>query len=308
MLKQGLHQKLLQKLSPQQIQLIKLLEVPTIQLEQRIKREIEENPVLEEGNEDELEFSTYEKNDSDSEDYSSFDESAEKNKDSEYELINYENTKTEAPKEKETKNTEDEFSLEDYMPDDELYNYKLSVNNHSKDDKKNEIPYSTGMSFHEHLESQLGLRILSESQQQLALYIIGNIDQDGYLRREIDAIVDDLAFGQNIMTDEVELLGILDIIHDFDPSGVGARDLQECLLLQLNRKITLTPETEALSLAHNMLKEYFIEFTKKHYEKIIQKLSISETQLKDAITEILKLSPKPGSIFSLRCSHSNPPN
>ncbi len=298
MLKQGLHQKLLQKLSPQQIQLIKLLEVPTIQLEQRIKREIEENPVLEEGNEDELEFSTYEKNDSDSEDYSSFDESAEKNKDSEYELINYENTKTEAPKEKETKNTEDEFSLEDYMPDDELYNYKLSVNNHSKDDKKNEIPYSTGMSFHEHLESQLGLRILSESQQQLALYIIGNIDQDGYLRREIDAIVDDLAFGQNIMTDEVELLGILDIIHDFDPSGVGARDLQECLLLQLNRKITLTPETEALSLAHNMLKEYFIEFTKKHYEKIIQKLSISETQLKDAITEILKLSPKPGSIFS----------
>ena len=200
MLKQKLQQKLLQKLSPQQIQMIKLLEIPTIQLEQRIKSELEENPTLEEGAEED-EFDNYDE-DTDGED----------SKD------------------------QDEFSLEDYIEDDEIPNYKLSSSNYSKDDKYEEIPFSVGSSFHEILEGQLGLRRLSEREEMLAKYPIGNIDEDGYLRRKLEAIVDDLAFSQGITTDETELREVLDIIHDFDPAGVGARDLQECLLLQIKRK------------------------------------------------------------------------
>ncbi|RLD77994.1 MAG: RNA polymerase sigma-54 factor, partial [Bacteroidetes bacterium] len=182
MLKQGLQQRLVQKLSPQQIQLIKLLEVPTIQLEQRIKKEIEENPVLEEGRDEEESID-------------------DQNEEEEYE----------------SESDQDEFSLEDYLPDDdETPSYKLSANNYSQDDKKTEIPYSTGISFHEHLKLQLGLRILDDHQKILADYLIGNIDEDGYLRRDIEAVVNDIAFSQNIMTDERELLDILEIIHDFD--------------------------------------------------------------------------------------------
>lgn len=264
MLKQRLQQKLIQKLSPQQIQLIKLLEVPTIQLEQRIKKEIEENPVLEEGRDEE---------------------------------DNYE----EQEQEEEYDTNDDEFSLEDYLPDDELPSYKLSTNNYSADDKKTEIPYSTGTSFHEHLEQQLGLRILSEKQQLLADYLIGNIDEDGYLRRDVEAIVNDVAFSQNIMTNEKELLDILEIIQDFDPPGVGARDLQESLKLQLEHKIkTSTNDIEDIlfRLAYKIIKNHFSEFTKKHYEKIINKLNLTEDDLRDAVEVILRLNPKPGSAYS----------
>ncbi|MDF1549395.1 MAG: RNA polymerase factor sigma-54 [Bacteroidales bacterium] len=266
MLKQRLQQKLIQKLSPQQIQLIKLLEVPTIQLEQRIKKEIEENPVLEEGRDDEEE--TYD----------------DQNQEDDYET------------------NDDEFSIEDYIPDDdELPSYKLAANNYSSDDRKTEIPYSSGTSFHEHIEQQLGLRILTEKQQVLAEYIIGNIDEDGYLRRDIESIVNDVAFSQNIITTEKELLDILEIIHDFDPPGVGARDLQESLVLQLKHKIkTSTNEIDNIMyrLSFKIIKNHFNEFTKKHYEKITQKLNLSDDDLRDAVDIILHLNPKPGSAYS----------
>lgn len=264
MLKQRLQQKLVQKLSPQQIQLIKLLEVPTIQLEQRIKKEIEENPVLEEGKEEEEKFD-----------------------DQQSQEEEYDN------------GSDDEFTLEDYLPDDETPSYRLSSNNYSADDKKTEIPYSTGTSFHEHLLSQLGLRIMNESELMLAKYLIGNIDEDGYLRRDIEAIVNDIAFSQNIMTDERELLDILSIIQDFDPPGVGARDLQESLALQLKYKLRASNEKNtSLDLAYKIINNYFTEFTKKHYEKIVQKLNLSDDDLKEAIDIILKLNPKPGSAYS----------
>jgi RNA polymerase sigma-54 factor len=265
MLKQRLQQKLIQKLSPQQIQLIKLLEVPTIQLEQRIKKEIEENPVLEEGREDEEGYE-------------------EENQEDDFEP------------------DDDEFTLEDYIADDDdTPAYKLSTNNYSSDDRKTEIPYSSGTSFHEHLEQQLGLRILTERQKILADYLIGNIDEDGYLRRDIEAIVNDVAFAQNIIATERELLDILEIIHDFDPPGVGARDLQESLSLQLEHKIkTSVHEEEQIvnRLAYKIIKNHFAEFTKKHYEKIIQKLNLSDEDLKDAVDVILRLNPKPGSAYS----------
>ncbi len=266
MLKQRLQHKLIQKLSPQQIQLIKLLEIPTIQLEQRIKKEIEENPVLEEGREEEEDV--YEDN----------------NQEEEYDT------------------NDDEFSVDDYLPDDdELPSYKLSANNHSADDKKTEMPYSDGVSFHELLEQQLGLSTLNEKQVLLAKYIIGNIDEDGYLRRDIGAIVNDVAFSQNIMTSEEEMLEILSVIQKFDPAGVAARSLQESLKLQLEAKIDACSEDlyrQVLDLAYLIITQYFTEFTKKHYDKIIHKLSIEEEDLKEAVDVILRLNPKPGSSFA----------
>ena len=262
MLKQRLSQKLLQKLSPQQIQMIKLLEIPTLQLEQRIKKELEENPVLEEG---------------------------EENRD------NGEQEELEEEIGKENENDQDEFSLEDYLNDEDIPSYRLSTKNYSKDDRKEEIPFSGGISFHEHLEAQLGLRDLTEEQMTLAQYILGNIDEDGYLRRKLNAIVDDLAFSMNLTTNEDELLEILKVIQDFDPVGVGARDLQECLLLQIEARNQSVAE---IALARKILKYYFDEFTKKHYEKIITRMNISEVELKNALDEILRLNPKPGSSYS----------
>ncbi len=265
MLKQRLQHKLLQKLSPQQIQLIKLLEIPTLQLEQRIKKEIEENPVLEEGrDEDEL-----------------FDD---KNQEEEYDAKD-----------------DDEFSLEDYLPDDELPNYKLSSNNYSADDKVVDIPYSVGLSFSEHIQQQLGLSSLNERQLMLAQYIVGNIDEDGYLRRDISAIVNDIAFSQNIMTSEEELLEILWVIQSFDPPGIAARSLQESLALQLQARIDTNIDfenAESLNLAYKIIDDHFVEFTKKHYDKIINKLNIREEDLKNAIDVILRLNPKPGSSYA----------
>ncbi len=258
MLNQKLQQKLLQKLSPQQIQLIKLLEVPTVMLEQRIKKELEENPTLEEGAETDPE------------------EQEEEIDDDEIDQ-------------------EDEFSFEDYIDDDETPAYKLAENNYSKDDKKTEIPFSTGSTFHEHLLSQLGLRVLTEHQEKIAAYMIGNIDEDGYLRRDLDSIVDDLAFSLNIDTTFEELRGLLDVIHDFEPIGVGGRNLQECLLIQIRAKDRRYIEIET---AYQILRNHFEEFTRKHYDKIIKRLEIDEELLKEAIDEILKLNPKPGSSYS----------
>jgi RNA polymerase sigma-54 factor len=260
MLKQRLQQKLLQKLSPQQIQVIKLLEIPTMQLEQRIKKELEENPTLDEGAniEDEMQI------------------------------------QEDARVEDDVNRDDEEFTLEDYLGDDDMPSYKLSTNNYSKDDKREEIPFSTGMSFHEHLENQLGLRVLDEKQKNLGLYLIGNIDDDGYLRRKLTAISDDLASSLGIEASEDELEQVLYIIHDFDPIGVGARDLQECLLLQIERK---NQSTTGVTLARRILKYHFDEFTRKHYDKIQNKLDLADEDLKGAIAEILKLNPKPGGSF-----------
>ena len=254
MLKQRLQQKLLQKLSPQQIQMIKLLEIPAVQLEQRIKKELEENPVLEEGS-----------------DEGSLAEAEERDDDGSAQL--------------------EEFSLEDYMQDDEIPSYRLNARNYSADDKREEIPFSLGSTFREQLKSQLGLRKLDEKQEVLAEYVLGNIDDDGYLRRELEAIADDLAFSLGLEASYEELHAVLMIIQEFDPAGIGARSLQECLLLQMERRDLDQP---VLDLAYQILKNHFEEFTNKHYDKILQRLEISEEELKQALEEILRLNPKPG--------------
>jgi RNA polymerase sigma-54 factor len=262
MLDQKLQQKLLQKLSPQQIQMIKLLEVPAMQLEQRIKKELEENPALEEGpEEDDLQPD-------DDED------------------IDMERAERE----------QEEFALDDYLNDEDIPDYRLQVNNVSKDDdRREEIPYASGSSFHENLITQFNLRTDTERQETLGEYIIGNIDDDGYLRREVENMVDDLAFLQNITTDEKELNAILDIIQDLEPAGVGARDLRECLLLQIGRKDQSVP---VIALTKTILTDFFDEFSRRHYEKIMARLMISEDEMKEVISEVLKLNPKPGGVVS----------
>lgn len=263
--KLSLQQKLLQKLSPQQIQVIKLLEIPALQLEQRIKKELEENPVLE------LES----------------DETGEEQD---------ENNVDEAGNDTDVDN--DEFTLDDYYDEDEdIPAYRLNVNNYSKDDKYVDIPFSVGTTFHEFLLEQLGVADLDEDEKQLAEYIIGNIDDDGYLRRDLPAISDDLAFNLNMEVSEDELLKILKVIQQFDPPGVGARDLQECLLIQLKRQ-----NKREFVTAREIVSHFFDEFTKKHYSKIQAKLELSDLELKDAVDQILKMNPKPGS------SYSNPMN
>lgn len=199
------------------------------------------------------------------------------------------------PEIREIDKNKDELSIDDYIQDEDIPAYKLQSRNFSKDDKHEDIPFSTGTTFHENLVSQLGLRILNERQSVIAEYIIGNIDEDGYLRREIDEIIDDLAFTQNLEVDEREALDILEIIQDFDPPGVGARDLQECLLLQIKRKDRSYPP---LKNAFNIIRYHFDEFTKKHYDKIVKRLHLEEDDIKEAMDEILKLNPKPGSSYS----------
>ncbi|MGI6479179.1 MAG: RNA polymerase factor sigma-54 [Salinivirgaceae bacterium] len=270
MLKQKLQQKILQKLSPQQIQLIKLLEIPTLQFEQRVKKEIEENPALEEAENNGSDDLQYEKEEIDHNDSSDAEDDY---------------------------NSEDEFSLEDYLPDDDdIPEYRLTANNYSRDDEQREIPYSGGITFHENLITQLRLkRNLSHERRELAEYLIGNIDEDGYLRRKLSSIVDDLVFTMNIRTTEDELYQALKAVHELDPAGVGARDLQECLLLQIERQDTSKPE---VAIADKILRNYFNEFTRKHYDKIMSRLSIDEDTLKDSIDEILRLNPKPGTSFT----------
>jgi len=254
MLKQGLHQKQLQKLSPLQIQIIKLLELPTIELEQRIKKELEENPALEV------------------------------------------NEETDVPEKEEQKETNEEFSLEDYLNEGDIPSYKLLSKNYSANDEHKEMPNVSGVDFKESLIAQLGMRQLNEQEYALAEYLIGSLDDDGFLRRDLQNIVDDLAFSQNIMTNEETLEHLLKTIQDFDPAGVGARNLQECLLLQLERK--KEQDDENIKLAKTILEEMFDAFTKKHYDKITKKLNITDEQLKEVINIITKLNPKPGGSYS----------
>jgi RNA polymerase sigma-54 factor len=207
MLKERLQQRLLQKLSPQQIQLMKLLQIPTVSLEQRIKEELELNPALEEGKEEEEEEKTFE-----------------------------DDLETESIDEASAADSRDDFDFDQYFDDDETPGYKLSAKNTGPDDERKEIPFSGGTSFQDFLHAQLGLRVLDEQQFAIAENILGNIDDDGYLRREIESLVNDLAFSQNIITTEEEVENLLKVIQEFDPPGVGARNLQECLMLQLQRK------------------------------------------------------------------------
>lgn len=264
MQKLSLQQKLQQKLSPLQIQVIKLLEVPAMEMEQRIKKELEENPALEEGKTEEV---------------------------------------LEAEKEENVENTEEDFSLDEYLNEDDIPNYKLHANNFSKDDKKTEIPFSVGISFLEALNNQLRELPLSDEDKSLAKYIIGNIDEDGYLRRDIMSMADDLAFISNINVPDEKLEDILYVIHSFEPAGIGARDLRECLLLQIKRKNSNTP---SVRLAEQILEKYFVEFTKKHYEKIISRANVTEQEMKEALDEILKLNPKPGTAFANSDSKNMP--
>ncbi len=248
-LKQHQFQKLEQRLSPQQIQLMKLLQVPTMELDQRIKQEIEENPALEEGTETvEEEFEQQE------EDYDT-----------------------------------EEFDIDDYISDDA--DYKTYSNNSNKDDDDKVIPFSGASTFHERLTQQLYMLDLNGDQYVIADTLIGNFDESGYLNRELEAIVDDMAFSMNISTTEKDVLEVLLKLQELDPAGIGARDLRECLLIQIRRKQDgdITKFT-----AKKILEDHFEEFTKKHYQKIIKDLEVDENDLKEAIDEIVKLNPKPG--------------
>ncbi|MDF2437623.1 MAG: polymerase sigma-54 factor [Bacteroidota bacterium] len=260
MLRQVQSQKLLQKLSPQQIQLMKLLQLPTIALEQRIKEEMEMNPALEEG--------------------------AETDDEPVDEFQNEEIDDSPADE-----NQRDDFALTDYMDDDEGASYKLKANNVSPDEERKEIPFSVGLSFQDMLDTQLGMKALDDREHSIADYLIGNLDDDGYLRRDLASIVDDIAFSQNIDTTEKELESLLKIIQDFDPAGVGARDLQECLLIQLRKKEV---QTQIVELATEVVEKQMDEFSKKHYDKIQKKLEIDDETLREVIQEILKLNPRPG--------------
>jgi len=263
MLKQFLNLKLSQKLSPQQIQLMKLIQLPTQAFEQRLKEEMNENPALEGGTEEEEE---YEKDEFDNEE--EFDDS-------------------------ETIET-DEINIDEYLSNDETPDYKLQANNYSDDDEQRESPLASPVSFHQDLINQLNTFILSDEEREIAEFLVGSIDDMGYIRRSIPDLVDDMAFTQGIYTDEKNVEKILHIIHELEPSGVGARDLQECLLLQLKHK---TP-TEYVALATDIIENQFDAFTKKHYDKLLQKYSVSNEQLKKAVHEIEKLNPKPGGSFT----------
>ena len=262
MLKQHLHFKLSQKLSPQQIQLMKLVQLPTQAFEERIKQELEENLALERGKEDATE--DFEEGYSNEE----FDYNAQIN-------------------------TED-INVDDYLSDDEIPDYRLHANNYSSDQDDKSIPYASGSSFTQQLTDQLNTYRLEEQEYLIAKFLIGSIDDSGYLRRPLLDLTDDLAFTQNIYTDVESIEKVLKVVQQLDPAGVGARDLQECLLIQLQRKVQ-TPQTE---LAGLIVEKTFEKFTKKHYLKLQKKFNITENQLKDAIQEIERLNPKPGSSFS----------
>ncbi|OUQ54349.1 RNA polymerase sigma-54 factor [Alistipes sp. An116] len=238
-----------QKLSPQQIQMIKLLELPTVQLEQRIKQEIEDNIVLEE---------------------------------------------EERPAEDEDQQPQ-EISVDEYLREDDTPSYKSHINNYSKDDKQRPVYLTEGRSLQEYLIEQLNFRNLSERDMRLATYLVGSLDEDGYLRRDLESVADDIAFTVGIETSAEELARILGIIHELEPAGIGARDLRECLLLQIDQ---LPLNTRPRRLARRILADYFDEFVKKHYEKLMARLQVSEDEFREAIAEIKHLSPKPGNLYA----------
>ncbi len=272
MLKQSLSQKMLQKLSPQQIQLMKLLQIPTAGLEQRIEEELEINPALEEGDDYNDVF-----------DLEDADYKSEDNDDASRESI------------------DDKLEFGDYLNeylDDDPSSYRLKADDYINEDER-KMPIPVESSFHESLERQVGLLNLDDKEKIIANQVIGSIDEDGYLRREPNSIVDDLLFAYNIDTNIKEVNGMIEQIQKFDPPGICARDLQECLILQLKDKLIKSDENgqDEKILALKILKDYFEEFTKKHYDKLRKVLNLSESELKDAIDEILKLNPKPAGLI-----------
>ncbi len=260
MLKQSLQQKLSQKLSPQQIKLMKLIQLSTIDLEQKVKEEIEANPAIEEGVE-EADAPEFEDN------------------------VDREDQRIEA----------DDINVDEYLSDDETPRYRLVANNNSPDQEDKSIPVAMGVSSTEILEKQLALNNLDDHFYQIGVYLIGCVNDDGYIRRDLSAIVDDLAFNQNMSATEDEIATVLTVIQDFDPPGIGARNLQECMQIQLTKKTT----SEVVDLAREIIEKHFNALSKKHFDKLLTRLSVTEEMLKKALKEISKLNPKPGSaLFS----------
>ncbi len=262
MLKQHLQFKLAQKLSPQQIQLMKLIQLPTQAFEQRLKQELEENPALESGKES-LEAE---------DEYSDA---------------------LEGEMDTETINTDD-INIDDYLSDDEIPDYRTQASNYSPDDDEKSIPFASGVSFNQYLMNQLNTIYLNDEEWAIAEFLVGSVDESGYIRRTIPDIMDDLAFTQNVYVDEAAIENVLRIVQDLDPPGVGSRSLDECLIIQLRRK----ESSASIELATEILEKSFEQFTKKHFQKLLQKHNISEEELKEAITEIEKLNPKPGGSYS----------
>ncbi len=244
-----------QKLSPQQIQMIKLLELPTVQLEQRIKQEIEDNIVLEE---DER------------------------------------RSEEDEPK---------EISVEEYLKEDDTPAYKSRLNHFSRDDKQRPVYLTEGRSLQEYLVEQLGYRNLTEREMRLAIYLVGSIDEDGYLRRDLESVADDIAFTVGLEATVEELERLLGVIHELEPAGVGARNLQECLLLQIGQ---LPQTTATRRLATKILTDHFEEFVKKHYERLMSRLQVSEEEFREAISEIKRLAPKPGNLYAEGGTNTTP--
>lgn len=262
MLKQYLQLKLSQKLSPQQIQLMKLIQLPTQAFEQRLKQELEENPALESGKESDTiedEFDDYSNDDYD-----------------DHETIG------------------DDINVDEYLSDDEIPDYRTQINNYSSDDEEKSIPYAAGTSFNQHLLSQLNTFSLSDEERDIAEFLVGSVDESGYIRRDLNEIMDDLAFTQNVFTTEDKIEKVLNIVQQLDPAGVAARNLQECLSIQLHRK----EKNANVELATDIIDNAFEQFSKKHYKKLLQKFDITELQLKDAIKEIEHLNPKPGGSYA----------
>ena len=263
MLKQSLQYKLLQKLSPQQIQLMKLIQLPTQAFEERLRQEIEENPALDIGKEE----------------TDAFDD------DLSNEFEDRENEK----------NDTEEIDINEYLSDDDIPDYKTQANNYSTDDDEKNVPYAAGTSFHQSLKNQLTTFSFKDEEFAIAEFLVGSIDDSGYIRRNIIDLVDDLAFTANIFTTEEKVISVLKTaIHNLDPIGVGARDLKECLIIQLKRK----KHTETRALAINILESAFDHFVKKHFKKLQEKFAISEEELKEVNSEISKLNPKPGSSYA----------
>lgn len=264
MLKQHLQFKLSQKLSPQQIQLMKLIQLPTQAFEQRLKQELEENPALDSGK-----------------------EKGENELDSDLDNSNDDFN------DNETINTED-INVDEYLSDDEVPDYRTQVSNYSADDEEKTMPYAAGTSFTQSLINQLNTYRLDDEERDIAEFLVGSVDESGYIRRSLSDIMDDLAFTQNVYTSEEKIKHVLKIVHQLDPAGVGSRNLQECLSIQLHRK-DKTADTE---LAIDIIDKAFDQFTKKHYKKLLQKFDITEMQLKAAINEIEHLNPKPGGAYA----------
>ena len=263
MLKQGLQFKLLQKLSPQQIQLMKLIQLPTQAFEERLKQEIEENPALDTGKEA--------SDDVDDDLSNEFDDDLSE------------------------KTVSDDLNIDDYLSDDEVPSYKTQANNYSADDEEKNLPYAAGTSFHQSLKNQLNTFQLNEEEYTIAEFLVGSIDDSGYIRRDVLDIVDDLAFTENVFTTLDIVISILsNVVQTLDPIGVGARDLRECLIIQLKAK----NKTKFVSLSIQVLEDAFDHFVKKHYQKLQEKFHISEDELKEIIKEISKLNPKPGGSYA----------